>query len=87
MNRVKAKDGPTNMVPEDQTLTTTIKVDTHKTPHNTKPKEKDVRKEKENLEIQEAKAKAKVEEKETTLMEIETPMTSKNLKSPTAVKR
>jgi hypothetical protein len=83
--RAKEKDGQTNTVIESKTMMTTTRVDSHKTQLNTKPKEKGVTI-KENSEMTKEKAKAKVAEKERTIMEIETPMTSKNLKSQTTVK-
>ncbi len=78
--RAKAEVGPMNQGHEDQTMTTTIKDDTHKTPHNSTAREKDVRKEKVSLSIRRTKVKEKVEEKKRTIKEIETQMRSKNLK-------
>ena len=78
MTKARAKAGQMNMDHENLT-TITIKEDSHRTSRNS-TKEKDVRKEKENLPIRKAKVKAKVGEKAKNIKANETPTTSKNLK-------
>jgi hypothetical protein len=77
--RAKAKAGQMNTGHEDQTMTTTIKEDSHRTPLNSTTKEKDARKEKESLAIRRAKVKAKVVEKARTIKENETQLTTSHL--------